>query len=161
MHTPASALRFLTTLTAAMAASTASGRAAPAREETSARVRYGDARAQPPAGPPPADGWIELASPTPASHGREFITVDPSTGTLAALRLTATSGRPYIYKVEVDCKDHGRQVFEVDKRLDPRRPSLSLDLHGAREIEQIVVTTERTSPGSYVVSASATSNGSR
>jgi hypothetical protein len=147
MHTPTLSLVFLATAAVSVAA-------APAREEASARVRYGDARAQPPVGAQPADGWIELASATPASHGREFIAVDASTGELTELRLTATSGRPYIGSVRVDFQDNSRRVFQVDKVLGPRRRSISLDLHGARAIEQIIVTTDRSSPGAYVVEAS-------
>jgi len=126
--------------------------AAPTREETTERISYsGHTRSPVKPDDPPTDGWIELASPTPASHGREFIEVGASAGALTQLRLTATSGSPRIHAVRVEYKDGGRRTFEVGKVLGARRRPAYLDLHGARELSQIVVIADRSSPGSYVV----------
>ena len=136
--------------------------AAPAREETTGRISYSD-RVKSPIGPhvdPAATaGWIELASATPASHGREFIEVGASAGALTQLRLTATSGRPGIRAVRVEYKDGGHKTFEVDKVLGARRRSAYLDLHGARELSQVLVITDRSSPGSYILEGNAGDTG--
>jgi hypothetical protein len=132
--------------------------AQPGPEETTARVRYGDDRAQPPsekiATAASADGWVELASPTPASHGREFISVDDHAGAIKELRLSATSGRPYVSSVRVDFKDGTRRTFEIDRVAASGKRAIRVDLHGAKQIQQLIVVTDRTSPGTYLVEAS-------
>jgi len=125
--------------------------AAPVREETAERVSYTTGHAKPRVKPPVEPGWKELASETPASHGREFIGIDATTGTLTQLRLTATSGRPGIRAVKVEYKDGSRKTFEVEQILGAKRRPAFIDLHGAREIVQIIVITDRESPGSYVL----------
>jgi hypothetical protein len=140
-------LLFLATAAAAVSA-------APAREETTGRVSYND-RVKPHADRGPTVGWIELASATPASHGREFIEVGANAGPLTQLRLTATSGRPGIRAVRVEYKDGGHKTFEVEKVLGARRRAAYLDLHGARELREVVVITDRSSPGSYILEGNA------
>jgi hypothetical protein len=67
--------------------------ASPVREENTERVSYNERRAN--AVKPKAEpGWIELASDTPASHGREFVVVGADAGAFTQLRLTAGSRRP-------------------------------------------------------------------
>lgn len=125
--------------------------AAPVREENAERVSYSGkhdkARVQAPTEP----GWIELASETPASHGREFIEVDASAGALTQLRLTARSGRPGIQAVRVEYKDGSHRVFEVEKTLGAARGPAIVDLRGARTVIEVIVMTDRRSPGSYVL----------
>jgi hypothetical protein len=155
MRISALTLLFLTTAAAAVSA-------APAREETTGRVSYND-RIKPPAlphaDPEPTSGWIELASATPASHGREYIEVGANAGALTQLRLTAASGRPGIRAVRVEYKDGGQRTFEVEKVLGARRRAAYLDLHGARELSQVVVITDRSSPGSYILEGNAGDTG--
>jgi hypothetical protein len=148
-----------------LAASVSLVSAAPAREDTMERISYKAERGKPQhaAAPTPKDpaspaaaaaadpGWIELASATPASHGREFVMVGADAGTFSQLRITAASGRPEIHAVRVDYQDGGHRVFLVDRRLDARRRPAYLDLRGAHELKQIVVVTDRTSSGSYVL----------
>jgi len=143
----------ITALTFLVATTTSSlVSAAPVREETAERVSYSTSkRAQPRVKPPVEPGWVELASETPASHGKEFVGIDAGTGTLTQLRLTATSGRPGIRAVRVEYKDGSHKTFEVEKVLGAKSHPAFVDLHGAREVVQIVVTTDRTSPGSYVL----------
>jgi hypothetical protein len=136
--------------------------AAPAREETTERISYsGRARSptRPDADREPTAGWIELASATPASHGREFVEIAADTGALTQLRLTAASGRPAIRAVRVEFADGGRRTFEVGKILGGKRRPAYLDLHGAREVREIVVITDRSSPGSYRLEGNAGDTG--
>jgi hypothetical protein len=136
--------------------------AAPAREETTERISY-SGRARSPtqldADREPTAGWIELASATPASHGREFVEIAADTGALTQLRLTAASGRPAIRAVRVEFADGGRRTFEVGKILGGKRRPAYLDLHGAREVREIVVITDRSSPGSYRLEGNAGDTG--
>jgi hypothetical protein len=158
MRSAALTLVFLTSAASAVSA-------APGPDETTGRVRYKEkhdkekrdkAPAPPRLDPAPADaaanGWIELASATPASHGREFILVGAAAGTFTGLRLTASSGRPGISSVRVDYADGSRRTFEIGKALARRRP-IYVDLRGARELRQIIVVSDRASPGSYVLEA--------
>ena len=144
-----SALTLLFLVTAASAVS-----AAPTREETTERISY-SGRARSPVKSQvdrePTAGWVELASATPASHGREFIEVGTDAGALTQLRVTAASGRPAIRAVRVEYIDGSRRTFVVDRVLDTRRRAAYLDLHGAHELREIVVITDRSSPGSYLL----------
>jgi hypothetical protein len=122
--------------------------ASPARYKTTERVSYNHdtsahARLEP--------GWIELASRTPASHGREFIVVDADAGSFTQLRFTAASGRPRVRAVQVDYQDGSRNTYEIGRVLGTRQHPIYVDLRGARELRQIVVFVDRASRGSYVV----------
>ena len=146
MRISVSSLLFLATAAATVSA-------APAREETMERISY-SGRARSPTKPdadPASPGWVELASATPASHGREFIEVGADAGAITQLRLTAASGRPGIRVVRVEYKDGGRRTFEVDQVLGAKRRPAYLDLRGAHELREIVVTTDRSSQGSYIL----------
>lgn len=134
--------------------------AAPARDESTERISYSDRGKPPPATPDPGrpgrpgwPGWIELASATPASHGKEFIMVGAGAGTFTQLRLTAASGRPEIHSVRVDYQDGRHKVFPISRVLDAKRRPAYLDLRGPHELAQIVVTTDPRSKGSYVLEA--------
>jgi hypothetical protein len=124
--------------------------AAPGPEETTERISYSGKRPKAHAAAP-EPGWIELASPTPASHGREFVVVGAGAGTFTQLRITAASGRPEIHSVRVDYQDGSHKVFQVGRVLDARRRPAYLDLRGAHELKQVVVVTEHRSSGSYVI----------
>ena len=124
--------------------------ASPARDETTERISY--SRPQTQHVKPKADpGWIELASETPASHGREFIVVGADAGTFTQLRLTAAAGRPGIRAVRVDYQDGSRRTYEIEKILSARLRPVYVDLRGPREVRQIVVFSDRDSRGSYVL----------
>ena len=155
-------------LTSLLLAGTASIVAAmPEREETTGRISYNNNRKPDdrrkaddgrrrgePSGTKHAardPGWIELASPTPASHGREFVVLGADAGRFDQLRVVASSGRPEVHTVRVDYLDGRRRVFEIDRVLDVRRGPAYLDLRGAHEIKQIIVASDRASRGSYVL----------
>jgi hypothetical protein len=67
------------------------------------------------------------------------------------LRLTARSGRPGIQAVRVEYKDGSHRVFEVEKTLSAARGPAIVDLRGARTVIEVIVMTDRRSPGSYVL----------
>lgn len=149
MRRPAIILLFL--------AGTASGlSAAPGRGETTERVSYSDAESPPSrAGP----GWIELASATPARHGREFVMVAPDAATFSQLRITAAKGSLWLQAVQIEYRDGTRRMVAIDKALGPRRRSVYVELEADRPVRQIIVITDRTSPGSYVVEGHASEAG--
>ena len=122
--------------------------ASPVREETTERVSYNErgARAAKPKAEP---GWIELASGTPASHGREFVSVGADAGAFTQLRLSAASGRPGVRAVRVNYADGTRHTFEIEKVLSAKHRPVYIDLRGARELHQVIVITDRDSRGSY------------
>jgi hypothetical protein len=132
--------------------------ASPAREETVERISYNKTHTQH-VRPKAEPGWIELASGTPASHGREFIMVGADAGTFTQLRLTAASGRPGIRAVRVDYQDGSRRTYEIEKVLSVRLRPVYVDLRGAREVRQIVVFSDRDSRGSYVLEGNTTTTG--
>jgi hypothetical protein len=157
-------LTFATSVVAAAPSRTAAPPAhesiAPTRDETTGRLSYnGDA-------PRPAvdaadhgGGWVELASATPASHGREFIYVDADAGALTRLRLTAATGHPAIQAVRVEYVHGGAKTFPVGKTLAAQRAPAEVDLRGPREIRQIVVISRPESSGSYIVQGLAGTTG--
>ena len=83
--------------------------AAPDDKETTERVSYtGKAKKDVPQAD--EDGWVELATPTPASHGREFIFIDAQTAPLEQIRVTAAAGRPIVRSLLIEYRDHTRRV---------------------------------------------------
>jgi hypothetical protein len=122
--------------------------AAPGRDETTRRISYNEKLAD---APPDEPGWIELASATPAKHGREFIMVSSDAGPFSQLRIKATTGRPAIRSLRVDYQDGSRKVFAVGKVLGARSRPAYVDLRGPHMLAQVVVVTDRSSSGSYVL----------
>jgi hypothetical protein len=118
--------------------------AEPAKQETAERVSYTGQKAK---SQPPEGEWVELATPTPASHGREYITVD---GKYAQIRLEATKGRPIVRTVRIDYRDGGHKFVRLDRVLQ-REKAATIDLKGAREVTAIVVDTDWQSRGMYAV----------
>jgi hypothetical protein len=156
-------LGFTTSVVAAApernAAPPAHASVAPTRHESTGRLRYADAAPRTATTPAPADGWVELASATPASHGREFIYLDDDAGALTRLRLTAAAGRPAIHAVRVDYAHGGSKTFPVDRTLVAEHAPVEVDLRGAHEIRQIIVISDRDSRGSYTLQGLAGTTG--
>jgi hypothetical protein len=133
---------------------------APTREETTGRLRYNAAAPKAAdVAPEAADGWVELASATPASHGREFIALDADAGALTQLRLSAATGSPGIQAVRVDYVQGGSKTFPVDRTLAAKRAPAYVDLRGPHAIRQIVVISDRDSRGSYILQGLAGTTG--
>ena len=118
--------------------------AEPTKNETAARVSYND-RTKSQA--TTTGDWVELASPTPCSHGRELIFVD---GRYSQLRIDAAKGRPIVRSVRVVYADGKQRVVRIDRVLGAGRPAL-VSVDGARQIEHVVVTTDPASRAQYAV----------
>ncbi len=137
----------LTCLLLAGAASFVS--AAPKHEENTERVSYKDTKPKP-KDAARNDDWVEIASATPTSHGREYIQVGAGAGTFTRLKVEAAKGRPGVRSLRVDYKNGGSHVYSVGKLLTKNSPAY-VDLRGAHEIERIVVNADTGSSGSYRV----------
>ena len=124
-----------------VAATTSLVSAAPADKESTERVSYNTGESD--------AGWIELADPTPANHGRTFVVLDDNTKPLVRLRLAANAGKPLIHTVRVDYKDGSSRVIRVEKRL-AKKPEL-LDLRGPRKIHCITVVSEGNAKAKYTL----------
>lgn len=114
--------------------------------ESTARVTYNEKAKRPAV----SDDWIAVATPTPASHGREYITVDPDLGAFVRLRIDASAGRPIVRSVRVDFRDGKSRVFAIDRAVEKGKPAY-VDLRGAKQIERIVVVSEGSPKASYAV----------
>jgi hypothetical protein len=118
--------------------------AEPTKEETAERVSYSGKKAKPPA---PTEDWVELATPTPAAHGREYITVD---GQYGQIKIEATKGRPLVRSVRIDYRNGKHKVVKLDRLLG-RGASTTIQIQGQHDITQIVVDTDWKSRGMYTV----------
>ena len=129
--------------------------AQPKQEETSGRVSLNDTEAanEPRA---PSD-WVELASPTLAKHGSTFIIVGKEAGGFGKLRIDAEKGGIPVKQVRVNFSDGKSKVYRINKRIDAKRQkSLTVELPTTKEIDQIVVVTDRRSKGEYTVHGTGT-----
>lgn len=121
--------------------------AAPAKEETAERVshtREKEANAQ------DDRDWVELASPTQASHGRTFITVD---GRYAQLRIDAHQGHPHVKTVRIVYADGKQRVVKINRALAGNRPTALVDVDPRGAIDHVVIETDRRSKATYTVAA--------
>lgn len=98
---------------------------------------------------PKHTGWVELASPTPASHGREYIALEPRA--FVRLRVTAAAGRPIVRSVRIDFTDGTSRAVRIDRVVDKRRPAF-VELRGHQQIERLVVVSEGSRTALYTVS---------
>ena len=134
-------------LSAFLLAGTAS--AAPDKTETRERISYsGDTRRD--AAAASDDGWVELATPTPASHRREFISIDPEAGAFVRLKLVADAGKPIVRQVRVHFSDGTQRVVRVGRALDKNTPHV-IDLKKAKQIDRLVVESEGSKKATYAV----------
>ncbi|HTR56511.1 MAG TPA: hypothetical protein VMJ10_37815 [Kofleriaceae bacterium] len=125
--------------------------AEPKPEENTGRLSYKDdepvdhtAHADP--------DWVQLASPTPASHGTEFVVVGKEAGLFRRLRLEAATGTVIMRRVHVFFDDGKQKIVDVDKVMRAQRGSTEwIELGEARAIDRIVVTTEPQTKGSYAI----------
>lgn len=123
------------------AVATASAQPEPA--EPSGRVSYTDQAeaARPAAAQQAAGGEVQLADPTPASHGTEFIVVGRDAGAFSQLRLAATDGKVVVRRVRVFFADGSQQAIDVDTALSGGHDA-RVNLKGAKAIDHITVATE-------------------
>ncbi len=132
--------------------------AEPKREETSGRVSLNDKAGDPSDDAPRApSAWVELASPTPAKHGTQYIIVGADQGGFGKLRVDAVKGAVPVKQVRVTFSDGKTKAFRISKRLDAKRQkSLYVDLPTTKEIDQVVVVTDARSRGQFAVYGSGT-----
>jgi hypothetical protein len=127
---------------------------APKPDEASGRVSY----VEPKNGTdtkqeaPRATGeWIEVATPTPASHGNEFIMVGDDAGSFSQLFITPAKGTTVVRRVRVYFKDGTDKRYTVDTAINKKGHKVAIvDLKAPRHIHHIVVTTE-SGKGEYAV----------
>jgi hypothetical protein len=125
------------------------------QEENTERVRYGDE------GPPKSDtpghegGWVQLATPTPAKHGTEFVFVGKEQGAFDKLRVDADKGTVIVRRVRVYFDDGKQQVIDVDRALNAKHKAAVVELKGAQPIDRIVITTEPQGNGTYAIYGSS------
>jgi hypothetical protein len=115
-----------------------------------ARIRYGDTKA-----PDHESGWTQLATPTPAKHGTEFVMVGKELGKLGRVRIDADKGTVIVRRVKVYFADGTQQVVNVDRSLGPKHESAEIALKAPAEVDRIVVTTEPQTKGEYTIYGSS------
>src|SRR5438128_437727 len=78
--------------------------AQPKQQENSGRVSYSETEAA--SRDPKRDGEVvELATPTPANNGKEYIDVGEEAGRFSAVRLDAHDGRVIVRKIRIEYAD--------------------------------------------------------
>jgi hypothetical protein len=125
--------------------------AEPKQTENSGRVSYNDKAGGPPAAAHRDGDVVELADATPTQHGKEFITVGRDAGRFSELRVEAQRGKVILRRVRIDYVDGKSQNIVVDKVLAKQNPLALIPVKRASEIEQVVITTERDTKGTYAV----------
>jgi hypothetical protein len=99
--------------------------------------------------------WVELADPTPAKHGTEFVVVGAQQGAFSQLRINAAKGRVMVRTVRVDFSDGTSKTTRLGKAINERgRKFAQVDLGTAKPIAQVIVTTDRQG-GEYEVYGSS------
>ena len=127
---------------------------APKPDEAGGRVSYvepkngADAKQE----APRATGeWIEVATPTPASHTNEFIMVGDDAGSFSQLFITPAKGTTVVRRVRVYFTDGTSKRYTVDTAINKKGRKVAIvDLKGPRRIHHMVVTTE-SGKGEYAV----------
>jgi hypothetical protein len=119
-----------------LAATTTVVSAEPTKKETAERVSYTDQQAS----QTPNESWIELASPTPAKHGRTYVNVD---GRYVQLRIDAT--KPVVKQLRIVFADGKQRVVKA-----PHRRTFFVDVD-PKVISLIVVDSDWRSKGTYTV----------
>ena len=119
------------------------------------RIGYGDTQA-PKHDATRHDGdWRELATPTPAKHGTEFIVVGKEQGKFDRLRVDADKGSIILRRVKVYFEDGKEKVVQLDRVLGPKHPKAEIDLGTSAAIDRVVVTTEPQGNGEYALYGSS------
>ena len=128
--------------------------AEPKQEETSGRVRLDDKQNKKADEPRQPGDWVELASPTPAKHGTEFVIVGKDAGAFAKLRIDPAKGKTIVRKLKVFFVDGGVKTVQLDKVVSQGKPAL-VQLGDAKTIDRIVITTETHTNGQYAIYGSS------
>ena len=128
--------------------------AEPKQEETSGRVSLNEKDVKKTDAPRQPSDWVELATPTPAKHGNEFIMVGKDAGYFSKLRIDPAKGKTIVRRVKVFFLDGKVKTVRLDKAVSQGRPA-TVDLGPAKAIDHIVVSTETHTGGHYTVYGSS------
>ena len=126
-----------------LAGAVATASAQPEPTEPSGRVSYTDQAA--PAKPAAAQqgSEVQLASPTPASHGTEFIVVGRDAGQFSQLRLAATSGKVIVAaSASSSMTARSRRSTSTRSSTATAGKDATVTVKAATAIDHITVTTE-------------------
>jgi hypothetical protein len=127
---------------------------APKPDEASGRVSYvepkNDTDVKKEA--PRATGeWIEVGTPTPASHLNETIMIGDDAGSFSQLFITPAKGTTIVRRVRVYFTDGTSKRYRVDTAINKKGRKVAIvDLKGPKRIHHIVVSTE-SGKGEYAV----------
>jgi hypothetical protein len=128
--------------------------AEPKQEETSGRVSLKENAESKNDAPRQPGDWVEIASPTPAKHGTEFVIVGKEAGAFSKLRVDGAKGRTVVRKVKVFFTDGTVKSVLLDKTLRQGKSAL-VDLGAPKLIDRVVVTTETHTKGEYALYGSS------
>ncbi|HEY5944995.1 MAG TPA: hypothetical protein VIV40_05860 [Kofleriaceae bacterium] len=137
-----------------MAAITTTAAAQPKQEETSGRVSLNEKQNKKANAPRHPGDWVELASPTPAKHGTEFVVIGKEAGYFSKLRVDAAKGKTIVRKVKVFFDDGKVKNVEINKTLTEGKWTI-VDLGDTKAIDRIVITTEPDTSGEYAIYGSS------
>ena len=98
--------------------------------------------------------WVELADPTPAKHGTEFVVVGAQQGSFSQLRINAAKGATTVRSVRVMFSDGTEKTMKLGKTVKGNKFAV-VDLGAEKPIWQVVVTTDRQGSGEYSVYGSS------
>ena len=133
--------------------------AQPKPKEDTGRISYSDKKQSKRATPQDGD-WVQLATPTPASHGTEFVVVGKEAGEFGRLRIAPSDGRVVVRRVKIYFDDGKQKTVDVDKTIDANRGNAAfIDLDSAKAIDRIVISTETGTRGSYELYGAAGTGG--
>jgi hypothetical protein len=148
------AMRLPTLFTVILVGAASTASAEPKQEEISGRVSLNENSDATPELPRQRGDWVEIASPTPAKHGTEFIIVGKDAGSFSKLRIDAAKGKTIVRKVKVFFLDGKAKTVQIDKIL-PQGKYTVVDLGSPKQIDRVVVTTETHTNGKYAIYGSA------
>lgn len=100
--------------------------------------------------------WIRLGHPTPTRLGTEVFVVGKDAGWFSTLRVDRVWGVVHIKQLKV-VRGHSSDTLNVNIRLDQHKHSTYLNLGRPRRIDEIVVTVDPTTRGSFSVYGSSSS----
>jgi len=155
VYDPRSSLNIvrLAAIVTAIAVATATAAARPPHDQAGDRFSHGGAQPTP---PPRVGGvWIELAAPTSVNHGTELVVVGAADARFSRLRIDACAGTVIVLRLRVFYSDGTVTTVPVARVLDPQRKSTVIALGGEKAVDQIAITTDRHTGGTYALYGSS------
>jgi hypothetical protein len=154
-------LAFFLVGASSLAAAQPAQESTPKKEETSGRVSHRETEKGARQIALPTSGWIEIASPTPAKHGTEFVVVGGAdAGTFSQLRIDASKGRTAVRQVRVLFADGTQKTYPVGRTISDKGKKYELvDLGTTKAIDQVIIKTDDLGRGEYAVYGSSGTSG--